>query len=80
MPSVWQHWRNPVRYTSLTELGIDVSTPTFKPMPERQHSVESQRAAGAAADEGRLTIAEAKRRLAAPFGVKPEAIEIVVRG
>src|SRR5688572_5492664 len=44
-PGVWKGWRNPVRYTSVEELGIDPSTLCFKPMPpvaEAQHARENK--------------------------------------
>jgi hypothetical protein len=70
-PGVWPGYRNPVWYTTLEELKIDVSTLKFKPMP-KPSSVD--------AEEAPLTIGEAKRRLALTFGVEPSDIEITVRG
>jgi hypothetical protein len=94
LPDVWQGWRNPVRYTTLDELGIDPSTLRFEEMP----AAAVPAAAGgdgrgeAGADAGRpfdrrasatptprLTIADAKRGLAATFGVPEEAVEITIR-
>lgn len=79
IPDAWKHWRNPVRYMSLDELGIDLDGITFQPMPP------SAGAAAVAPHHGEmptpvLTIAEAKRQLAAAFGVKPDAVEITIRG
>jgi hypothetical protein len=34
IPNAWQAWRYPVRYTSLEELKIDLTTLTFEPMQE----------------------------------------------
>lgn len=34
IPEVWQGWRNPVRYSSLEELGIDLDDLEFQPMPD----------------------------------------------
>jgi hypothetical protein len=77
-PGVWDHGRNPVRYTSLRELGISLDGVEFTPMPtETPARHEAQPSASAPA---MLTISEAKKALAATFGVKPEAVEIVIRG
>lgn len=79
-PDVWKSWRNPVRYTTLSELGICVDELDFKKMPQAdiiqdQHVPELK-----ASPPAMLTITEAKKALAATFGVKPEEIEIVIRG
>lgn len=79
---LWDHGRNPVRYTSLQALGIDPSSVTLQPMPQ---DVVVQPAAGSIATAGAppaatLTIIEAKKALAAAFGVRPEAVEITIRG
>ena len=78
VPDVWQRWRNPVRYTDLTELGIDIKHLRFAPMPERvdlPRTTATQRSVS----QG-LTIPEAKRGLAKTFGVTEDAIEITIRG
>jgi hypothetical protein len=77
VPDVWKHWRNPVRYMSLDEMGIDPSAMYFHPMPP---SEEPPRGHQAELPTPVLTIAEAKRQLAAAFGVKPDAVEITIRG
>jgi hypothetical protein len=33
-PEAWAEWRNPVKYTTLEEFGIDLKKLKFKPMPE----------------------------------------------
>ena len=76
-PEAWGEWRNPVKYTTLEELGIDLKKLKFKPTsptkvlppppPDRSKT-------------GALTIAEAKAGLALQFGVPPEAIEILIKG
>lgn len=80
IPNAWDHGRNPVRYASLAELGINIKEVTFQPMPSRSEQqplpVEQLSPVSGAV----LTIAEAKRQLAGTFGVKPEAIEITIRG
>lgn len=72
LPDTWGGWRNPIKYTSLEELGINIDTLNFKPMPENTNP--SLKVAHP------LTIDAAKAGLALTFGVKPEAIEITVRG
>jgi hypothetical protein len=78
-PDVWQHWRNPVRYASLDELGIDVSELQFEAIPAAQQEARPQ-ALTASSAPAVLTIAEAKKALAAAYGVRPDAVEIIIRG
>ena len=33
LPEAWRGWRNPVRYTTLEELGVDPATLAFQPLP-----------------------------------------------
>ena len=61
--------RNPVAYDTLKKLGIELRGLKFKPMP-----------APGQPGQGPMTIAEAKKALAAAFGVKPEDVEITIRG
>lgn len=42
IPEVWQGWRNPVRYTTLEDLGIAVDDLEFQPMPECEDADESE--------------------------------------
>ncbi|PPJ01213.1 hypothetical protein C5E51_34420 [Nocardia nova] len=78
-PDLWDGSRNPVRYTDLKELGIDVDALEFEKMPQKE--VESLNTPASAATEAAgLTIAQAKAGLAATYGVQPDAIEIVIRG
>jgi hypothetical protein len=67
--------RNPVSYKILGELGIDVRGLKFKPMPPPAPARQS-------ANDSRATmsIAEAKKALAATFGVSPDDVEITIRG
>lgn len=80
VPDAWQHWRNPVRYTTLEEMGIDPRKLQFKPVPRAKEEKAGASAPAAAHAPAGLTIAEAKKALAATYGVKPEAIEITIRG
>lgn len=80
MPDLWDHGRNPVRYTSLAELGIDPATLKWEAMAEGKAPSPSATMPFAPAPGASLTIAEAKKALAATFGVAPEAVEITIRG
>ncbi|MBH0775756.1 hypothetical protein [Nocardia bovistercoris] len=68
-PEVWGGDRNPVRYTTLDALGIDLEGVKFQKLERETTSA----AAG-------LTIAQAKAGLAATYGVSVDSIEIVIRG
>jgi hypothetical protein len=81
VPDAWRGHRNPFFYGSLDDLGIDPAKLDWKPMPKPQSRptaepmpIDPNRPIGP------LTMAEAKAGLALTFGVKPEAIEITVRG
>jgi hypothetical protein len=75
-PGVWkENVRNPVAYATLDELQIDLRGLKFKPMP----AVDAG-AAKETPEAKQMTIAEAKNGLALTFGVKPEDIEIIIRG
>jgi hypothetical protein len=77
---VWDHRRNPVRYASLEELGISLdglNLQTLTTPSEGQVLGEPIRSESRPAG---LTIPDAKKALAETFGVKPEAIEITIRG
>lgn len=80
MPSIW-HGRNPVRYTHLQEVVFaDIRSLKFEPMPQRDAAKPIEQRAEPASSPHALTIAEAKKALALTFGVKPEAVEITIRG
>ena len=72
---VWKEGRNPVSYKTLKALGIDLRGLKFKPMPVPAPSAKSEGSGGAP-----MTIAEAKKALAATFGVSPDDVEITIRG
>jgi hypothetical protein len=83
----WKGDRNPVKYSSSNDLGIDFTKLKWEPMPESAvstHAVEAasapQRSNPSASTVGELTMAEAKKGLALTFNVPPEAIEIIIRG
>ena len=76
----WGGWRNPIRYSTLEDLGIDVSKLDFKPMPKHGGTDYPKATALNPTQPVPLTIESAKAGLAATYGVKPEAIEIIIRG
>jgi hypothetical protein len=78
-PDAWGEWRNPVKYTTLEELGIDPEKLRFQPMPPRTRDLPPAPQPDRS-KAGALTIAEAKAGLALQFGVPPEAIEILIKG
>ncbi len=82
MADVWKGWRNPVRYTTLEELGIDIKSLKFKPMPPPKILLHGQSSDPESREEEsfKLTIAQAKQGLANTFGVSQDAIEITIRG
>src|SRR5216684_8204936 len=75
-PEKWGEWRNPVKYTTLEELGIDLRKLTFKPMPKPTKTPPPP----PDPPKKGLTIAEAKAGLALQFGVPQDAIEILIKG
>jgi hypothetical protein len=77
IPEIWKGDRNPVKYATLEDLGIDPSTLKWETMP-----VQSEKTNTLPKTPGSLglTLAEAKKGLALTFGVPPDAIEITIRG
>jgi hypothetical protein len=79
IPKLWTGQRNPVHYTSLEKLAISLDKINFKAMPEIV--VESNKTEIIDNEKlDKLTIADAKKALAATFGVEPEAVEIIIHG
>jgi hypothetical protein len=78
-PEAWGEWRNPVKYTTLEELGIELKVLKFKPVPARTKHLPPPPMPDRS-KTGALTIAEAKAGLALQFGVSPESIDILIRG
>lgn len=76
IPDVWKGERNPVKYSTLEDLGIEAATLTWKPMPKPTEVLGTGNASGRTP----LTIDEAKQGLAFKFSVPVEAIEITIRG
>ncbi|WP_368517441.1 hypothetical protein [Rhizobium sp.] len=94
LPDIWKAgWRNPVRYTTLEELGIDLERLDFKEMSwadvvalahvkheEDMNDMDFQDYHEHSEDAVRpLTIRQAKEGLSAAFDVPVEAIEIIIR-
>jgi hypothetical protein len=82
VPDVWKGDRNPVKYAKPQDLGFDLSSLKWTPMPEPAEPPEPTpdmipRKSSAIAP---LTMAEAKNGLALALGVPPGAIEITIRG
>lgn len=69
----WE-WRNPVRYTTLEDLGIELRKLKFEPAPAPTRDLPLPESGVKP-----LTIAEAKAGLAAKFDVSPDAIEIHIK-
>lgn len=81
IPGVWSGDRNPVKYRSAKDLGIDFSTLKWEPMTEPKNTPAPVVKAPAPKNNvGALTMAEAKKGLALTFNVPPDAIEITIRG
>ena len=73
-PDVWREWRNPVRYTTLEDLGISLEGLEFAPVPKAKVAPKPP-----LPRVRPLTVVEAKEGLAAALGVEASAIEIVIR-
>jgi hypothetical protein len=86
VPNSWpKGYRNPVRYSSLEDLGIDPVMLKWEAMPEPAEALACAQdeldvgAVNVSSGEA-LTIAQAKRGLALTFRVPVEAVEITIRG
>jgi hypothetical protein len=78
VPEVWKGHRSPVKYEdTLDQFGIDPDALAWQTMPE---PAEVETEEESEDEPAGLTIAQAKKGLALTFGVKPEAIEITIRG
>lgn len=71
---VWEGWRNPIRYEA--DAPFNLEELHYEPMPEPDPTP----AVRPAFTSKGLTIDDAKQGLAITFGVKPEAVEITIRG
>lgn len=71
--------RNPVKYVSLGDFGIDASKLNWERMPMTPE-VDDKSSTIGSASIAPLSIAEAKRGLALAFNVAPSSVEITIRG
>lgn len=79
IPDIWEKGdRNPIKYVDIESLGIDPAKLKWKPMPEMGDAPVATPEPPHIPDSP-LTIAEAKKRLAATFGVSTDAVEITIR-
>ena len=79
VPDAWGGYQNPVSYTTLEELGVNLPSLNFHKVPEQQ-DVDEDAVQTREEDSSPLSIAQAKPRLAAYYEVGQDAIEIVIRG
>ena len=78
--NVWLGLRNPVKYGTLEDFGIDPAALKFEPISKPKPTTEEKVSAPASTAPTPISIAAAKQGLAAFYGVPPESIEIVIRG
>lgn len=78
IPDVWKGDRNPVKYSTLEDLDIDLSILKWEAMPAP--SDHSECVISQPSGVQPLTLAQAKKGLALAFNVSPESIEITIRG
>jgi len=77
IPDSWDGSRNPVAYTSLKSLNIDVGGLTWKPYPGAPKTSQEKRSSIQQAKG--LNFQQAKIELAATYGVHPDQIEITIK-
>ncbi|PIF89413.1 hypothetical protein CLU86_0282 [Acidovorax sp. 62] len=80
VPEAWPGNRNPVRYTTLDEIGINVDTLDFKLMPMLEAPLKKEASSMARNSRTGLSLEEAKTGIALRFGVKPEQVLITING
>jgi hypothetical protein len=78
IPDAWGKSRNPVWFTTLENLGIDLNELNFVNVSNGS-AVATPKLSPPAPTEG-LSFAEARRGLAARYGVSPNSVEIILRG
>lgn len=84
-PDMWSGQQNPVKYTSLTALGINESDLRFKPMPEKCNpslmtEIPNDNEGINNDYQGGITIKEAKELLSVKYDTSIDNIEIIIRG
>ena len=84
LADAWPGYRNPIHYATVADIskkGLDLDALTFTPMPPAgPDGVDASSPSPSPLPPTLITIADAKLALAKTFGVKPEAIEITIRG
>jgi hypothetical protein len=78
IPEVWDGWRNPVKYTTLEDLRIDLATLRFETEAAGVPAAPTERNARPTPGDA-LSPEAAKRGVAAFFGISVDAVEIIVR-
>ena len=78
IPNLWSGQQNPVKYTSLEELGIDLSRLNFEDVAEIKSTFNSHQISETECIP--LTIQQAKAGLAKKYGVSEDNIEILIKG
>jgi hypothetical protein len=77
IPDLWNKGdQYPVRYVSMTDIGIDPSELNWRPMLQDDSETFERKGADASTEDA---VANAKEMLAKVFGVAPSAIEITIR-
>jgi hypothetical protein len=77
-PKVWNGKRNPVNYTALSNLRIDLKSLTFE--TATKPTVSELPASSLMSSLAPLPISAVKPRLAAYYNVPVDAVEIIIRG
>jgi len=77
-PDMWDGARNPVAYSSLSDLGIDENVLSFKKMPEVEILPPEPVKEANLYPEG-ISIQQAKILLSRKYEVSEESIEIIIR-
>ena len=84
IPDAWVKQMNPVKYIALNSLSIDPTNLNWEPMPttvvDWGKSIDEASLNSNAPGNGTVTISSAKISLARALGVKPEQVEITIKG
>lgn len=79
VPGAWDGNRNPIAYMTLEDFGLKLEDLEFHPVPTASELMAVDGKANSV-EIAPLSIEEAKRGLAAKFGLNPEQIDIIIRG